>query len=328
MRVKIERSWVLLAVFCSAVMLRGAFAPVCAETLLTVVEKSEDQQHVEDNAWRHLKSAADHLRSAGKDDLAERLQIEAEKLKMQQTLSKKLAELAALREEVSQLQADLGIGQVVALRMQVVECQLGDEPNSAQDFLKRLRRNQQVETGAAEDIPFCCLESNAEVVAVLDELKEHGSAKVLSEPHLATLSGRAASLHTGGLQPIVVPQSSGNPGVEFCEMGTRVNVVPTVHPDGTVHLELQLRVREAEANKTEKDGEHKIPKMRSWQLDTALAMKVGQTAVLVTDASGSDEATDEGTEDHKIMLLTVTPKFSDAVQQARQSANKSEQETR
>jgi Flp pilus assembly secretin CpaC len=328
MQVMVERRWVLLAVFCSGVLLWGEVRPALADAPTADADKSADQQHVEDNAWRHLKSAADHLRSAGRKELAENLQAEAEKLRLQQTLAKKLTELAALREDVERLQADLGIGQVVTLRMQVVECQLNDDATNGQELLKRLRNGRTNAAGSNDDVPYCCLDSSAEFARVLDELKEHGSAKVLAEPHLATLSGRPASLHTGGLQPIVVPNSRGNSAVEFCEMGTRVDAVPTVHPDGTVHLKLALRVRETDAQKKSKIGEHSIPQMRSWQLDTALAMKVGQTAVLVTGASSDEADADDAVENHKIMLLTVTPKFGDAVKQARQPDDESTPETR
>jgi len=281
---------------------------------------NHDQEELTNDTWRHLKIAADHLRSAGRKELAKTILAEAEELRMQQALADKLTELAAVREEVRELQADLGVGEVIVLRMQLVECSLNDQLASGLEIMEQIARRGGL---ASEKDPanlFRCLDSDDAVKSVLKELKDHGALKILCAPTLATVSGRAASLHTGGLHPIVVPQGTGLPAVEFCEMGTRVDVMPVVHPDGSLRLELRLSVREVDETLPIMIGDKQMAGVRARLIDTALEMKMGQTAVLLAASSSSERQKGETTDDATVLLMTVTAEFGDSVQQAKQSA--------
>src|SRR5262249_39911440 len=56
----------------------------------------------------------------------------------------------------------------------------------------------------------------------LQAMRDEGLAKLLTEPTLVTLSGRPATLHSGGQQAIPQPQGLGTVGVTFFNFGTDV----------------------------------------------------------------------------------------------------------
>ena len=76
-----------------------------------------------------------------------------------------------------------------------------------------------------------------------DAAKENGSAKVLAEPTLTTLTGQEAEFLSGGEFPIPVPNEDGIT-IEFKEFGVGLRFVPVVLDSGTINLSLNVAVTE------------------------------------------------------------------------------------
>ncbi len=78
---------------------------------------------------------------------------------------------------------------------------------------------------------------------VLEAAKDNGSAKVLAEPTLTTLSGQQAEFISGGEFPIPVSDQDGIT-IEFKEFGVGVKFLPVVLDSGRVNLNLNVSVSE------------------------------------------------------------------------------------
>ncbi|KFX69236.1 pilus assembly protein CpaC [Pseudomonas taeanensis MS-3] len=79
--------------------------------------------------------------------------------------------------------------------------------------------------------------------AVLEAAKENGSAKVLAEPTLTTLTGQQAEFISGGEFPIPVSDDDGIT-IEFKEFGVGVKFLPVVLDSGRINLNLNVSVSE------------------------------------------------------------------------------------
>ncbi len=87
------------------------------------------------------------------------------------------------------------------------------------------------------------LDSNLLFQLAFDAAKENGSAKVLAEPTLTTLTGQEAEFLSGGEFPIPVPDDDGIT-IEFKEFGVGLKFVPVVLDSGTINLSLNVSVTE------------------------------------------------------------------------------------
>ena len=78
---------------------------------------------------------------------------------------------------------------------------------------------------------------------VLEAAKDNGSAKVLAEPTLTTLSGQQAEFISGGEFPVPITEDDGIT-VEFKEFGVGVKFLPVVLDSGRINLNLNVSVSE------------------------------------------------------------------------------------
>ena len=78
---------------------------------------------------------------------------------------------------------------------------------------------------------------------VLEAAKDNGSAKVLAEPTLTTLTGQQAEFISGGEFPIPVSDDDGIT-IEFKEFGVGVKFLPVVLDSGRINLNLNVSVSE------------------------------------------------------------------------------------
>ncbi|WP_245912597.1 type II and III secretion system protein family protein [Marinobacterium halophilum] len=86
-------------------------------------------------------------------------------------------------------------------------------------------------------------DSNLLFNIAFDAAKENGSARVLAEPTLTTLTGQEAEFLSGGEFPIPVPNEDGVT-IEFKEFGIGLKFVPVVLDSGTINLSLNVAVTE------------------------------------------------------------------------------------
>jgi pilus assembly protein CpaC len=78
---------------------------------------------------------------------------------------------------------------------------------------------------------------------VLEAAKDNGSAKVLAEPTLTTLTGQQAEFISGGEFPIPVSDDDGIT-IEYKEFGVGVKFLPTVLDSERINLNLNVSVSE------------------------------------------------------------------------------------
>jgi pilus assembly protein CpaC len=81
---------------------------------------------------------------------------------------------------------------------------------------------------------------------VLEAAKDNGSAKVLAEPTLTTLTGQQAEFLSGGEFPIPVNSGNNTNGItiEYKEFGVGVKFLPVVLDTGRINLNLNVSVSE------------------------------------------------------------------------------------
>jgi len=78
--------------------------------------------------------------------------------------------------------------------------------------------------------------------ATIDFLVSNGKAEILSNPKLACVSGKEASLQIGGSVPVLTTADEGGTAVEYQSFGISMNISPIVRPDGLVELNLSVDV--------------------------------------------------------------------------------------
>jgi pilus assembly protein CpaC len=76
----------------------------------------------------------------------------------------------------------------------------------------------------------------------LNALTTEGLAKLISEPRVMTLSGRAANIVSGGKTPILTSSGIGAPSVTYMDFGTVVDFLPIVLGNGKIHLEVSPQI--------------------------------------------------------------------------------------
>lgn len=81
---------------------------------------------------------------------------------------------------------------------------------------------------------------------VLEAAKDNGSAKVLAEPTLTTLTGQEAEFLSGGEFPIPVNSGNNSNGItiEYKQFGVGVKFLPVVLDDSRINLNLNVSVSE------------------------------------------------------------------------------------
>ncbi len=84
----------------------------------------------------------------------------------------------------------------------------------------------------------------------LEAAKENGSAKILAEPTLTTLTGQEAKFLSGGEFPIPVPRGDEGITIEFKEFGVGVKFLPVVLDSGRINLTLNVTVSELTSSNT------------------------------------------------------------------------------
>jgi len=86
-----------------------------------------------------------------------------------------------------------------------------------------------------------------QLAATIKALQENNLLQILAEPNLLTQSGKPASFLAGGQFPYPVIQSvtggtSGAITIQFKDYGVRLSFLPTVTPDGLIHLKVAPEV--------------------------------------------------------------------------------------
>lgn len=166
--------------------------------------------------------------------------------------------------------------------------------------------------------------------AFLDLLRQNELAKLMAEPKLTTVSGRAATFNVGGQVPIPIAQSLGTVTVQYKDFGTQIDFVPIALGNGNIRLEVRPDVTEVDPSL--RDATTGVPGFRRRFADTAVEMRAGQTMAIAgliyqrTDTSnrgvpwladlpwvGAAFRKTRDLVNEVELVITVTPEFVDAM---------------
>ncbi|HEU4557818.1 MAG TPA: secretin N-terminal domain-containing protein [Longimicrobium sp.] len=120
-----------------------------------------------------------------------------------------------------------------------------------------------------------------QISATLRAAAERGEATILSRPVLFAANNELANLSVGRQVPFVQATTRTDAGiptdlVQYRDVSTQLQIVPTISPDGYVLLEVSQEVNSVEENVGVKDN----PIISTRSLQTQLLVRDGQTGVL------------------------------------------------
>lgn len=145
-----------------------------------------------------------------------------------------------------------------------------------------------------DTVRFGIVNGNNKFFGFLEALRQNDLMKILAEPTLVTMSGRAANFKSGGEFPILVPQSLGTVSIEYKTYGTQVDFVPIVLGNGRIRLEVRPRVSEIDNTQGVTINDITVPGLRVREVDTAVEMQAGQTLALAGLVQNRTEARNTG----------------------------------
>ncbi|MBY0524883.1 MAG: hypothetical protein K2R98_15875 [Gemmataceae bacterium] len=133
--------------------------------------------------------------------------------------------------------------------------------------------------GAIANVFLSIANQRQSTFLMLQALRDNGVAKLLSEPHLVTLSGRAARLNSGGQQAVPnVSGFGGTAGVQFVDFGTTLDFLPIVLGNGKIYLEVSPTISALDAGAgVAIPGGGFVPGRIQQAVRTSVMMEDGQT---------------------------------------------------
>ncbi|NIL97684.1 MAG: histidine kinase, partial [Planctomycetales bacterium] len=145
-----------------------------------------------------------------------------------------------------------------------------------------------------DTVRFGIVDNNTNFLGALEALRQNNVAKILAEPTLVTVSGRAARFVAGGEFPILVPAGLGTVSIEYKTFGTVVDFVPIVLGNGRIRLEVRPTVSELDESRGVTINNTTVPGLNVRQVDTGVEMSAGQTLALAGLIQNRVEAENRG----------------------------------
>jgi pilus assembly protein CpaC len=148
----------------------------------------------------------------------------------------------------------------------------------------------------------------------INTLERHTIAKLLDQPILVAQNGRPAEFLSGG--EVLIPAGLGTATVEFRAFGTKLDMVPIVHGNGELTLEVRAEVSEVANDLASADG---TPGFRVRRVNTGVKMKAGHTLALAGDYREDHAASKSG-----IPGIMHSPVFGPLFRNVQDEANETE----
>ena len=124
------------------------------------------------------------------------------------------------------------------------------------------------------------VDGNGGFNAAIQLLERRNIAKLLDEPVLVAQNGRPAEFLSGGEVPIQVASGLGTNSIQFRAFGTKLDIVPLVHGQGLMSLEIRAEVSEVADDLATASG---TPGFRVRRVNTGVRMRAGHTLALAGD---------------------------------------------
>jgi Flp pilus assembly secretin CpaC len=126
----------------------------------------------------------------------------------------------------------------------------------------------------------CALKPDDPFFVLLKNLSRDGYIKVLAEPKLVTLSGKAANFHSGGELSVPIPQADGNEVQKVFKYGTQIEFLPVVLDQDTININIHAEIGQLDHKHSVNIAGKSIPGIFRRELSTTFTSKSGQIVVL------------------------------------------------
>jgi type II secretory pathway component GspD/PulD (secretin) len=127
--------------------------------------------------------------------------------------------------------------------------------------------------------------ASADFDLILRALEAQGRLQVLSRPHLQTRNNTKAFLQVGdniavarGVQ--LLPQGGTRAEVDREDIGIKLNVTPSISPDGFVRMEIEPEISTLSQRQTQISEDFFAPVINKRQISTTVTVRDGHTVVL------------------------------------------------
>lgn len=171
-------------------------------------------------------------------------------------------------------------------------------------------------TTVGQNMSVSVFNDESSIQAVLRALEQRNVARLMSQPTLISQNGRPAELLSGGEIPIQVAVGLGTNSITFRSFGTKLDVVPIVHGQGELTLEVRAEVSEVAP---ELAGDTGVPGFRVRRVNTGVPMRTGQTLALAGVYSETNSAESKGAPG-----LVDKPWFGSLFRNVRSQSNETE----
>ena len=147
------------------------------------------------------------------------------------------------------------------------------------------------ETGGTQTLSLGVFDGNTSFFKFLEALEQNNIARLLDQPTLVAQNGRPAEFLSGGEIPILVASGLGTNSIEFRAFGTKLDMVPLIHGQGELTLEVRAEVSDVDNSLAFGTG---VPGFRVRRVNTGVRMKAGHTLALAGDYQESSETEKRG----------------------------------
>jgi pilus assembly protein CpaC len=114
----------------------------------------------------------------------------------------------------------------------------------------------------------------------LDAIVRTGHARILSQPDLVTSPGQQASFLVGGEIPYVYASGLGQTSIVFKEYGVKLDMTPTLLPDGTVETRIAPEVSDLDFSSGISLQGFVVPAFKTSRLKTVVVTRNGDSVVM------------------------------------------------
>ncbi len=201
-----------------------------------------------------------------------------------------------LQAEINMIRRAIGTNVRVMVQVQVFEVSITKLKKLGFDWTK-LSGDSVTKSGLdpASGGPrtFSTFSDDTKARQMFDALRKDSLVKVLAEPVLVTVSGRAAVFHGGSELSVPKPQPDGSTAIEH-RYGTEMELTPEVLGD-KIMLAFHGRLSEFDPAHAVQIGKQTFPGIRMLEFGTHAELKSGQTLVLQGPTQVREESEISGT---------------------------------
>ena len=103
---------------------------------------------------------------------------------------------------------------------------------------------------------------------------------MLSSPNLVTMPGTQAKFLVGGEIPYIIPSGLNAVNVQFKEYGVKLDITPTILPDGGVETKITPEVSDLDFQNGIQVAGYLLPSFKTSRITTDVVTKAGESIVM------------------------------------------------